>query len=1000
MSSRLNIEFRGPVTSARPERRTIAVLMDYMTQFVGSYEAQFRNAFDVRCRQLDVNLFFVYGGCLDHSDHSQRGYVSQNSIFRLMNRHTVDGLILLSTSLASFCGPEGLSRFVERYREFPLCSIGLELPGVPSIMIDNRRSMEAVVEHVIVKHGRRHIAFIGGPPNNREAQLRFEAYRATLERHGIEFDPRLVAHGYFVGREGYAAMEEVLAQKLPLDAVIAANDSMALAAARAMNAAGIRVPRDVIVTGFDDLPAASLGIPLTTVAQPFDAMAELAISVVLGQLASTPVPASSELIAEFVVRRSCGCGQRPTEHRLEPELLGEGDVSPGDEAHLASIQKQLATFVRDGSGDGSRTAAQLVEGLSAALAGRPKAFLQVLEAVADQDSDWERCRSLQHCIVWLREHLRRFASAELEDMWHDARDVVEAASTRWQLHHRIKMDDCYARLLQASEQVSRDREQQALKMGLLRTLPILQIQTAFVSRFPEDSSLELEPVACLLDGIPRELSTPRFDASALIPPEFHPDRRHSSLVFPLISEAQQLGVAVFDYSKDVVGHQMLRDQISAGLTSIRLQKEVVERAAQHERSVQERLAAAKHIQSLSVLAGGVAHDLNNALGPLVALPDVILHELGERANGKDTTDLRADIESIKSAALRAAETIKDLLTLGRQGRTTKEPVDLGRVAASCLTGEALRFVREVNPRVEVRFEEASEPLIIRASEAHLARAVNNLVRNAVEAISGSGEVVARVFAASVAEARHGYETVEPGDYAAITVTDTGSGIANEALSRIFEPFFSKKRVGDHSGSGLGLAIVHGVVKEHEGFVDVVSKAGVGTTFTLYFPRAEEDVQTRDRTSVPPSGSAKILIVDDDPVQLRTARRVLTLLGYRVDTLQSGHEARERFEHASLAGKSPYDLVILDMILNEASDGLDLFEQIQLAFPQQKAIVASGHAPTERVELALQKGVAWIAKPYTVDALAHSVKAALSALPNQTVVSLPPRPPSSAPPRHH
>jgi CheY-like chemotaxis protein len=205
----------------------------------------------------------------------------------------------------------------------------------------------------------------------------------------------------------------------------------------------------------------------------------------------------------------------------------------------------------------------------------------------------------------------------------------------------------------------------------------------------------------------------------------------------------------------------------------------------------------------------------------------------------------------------------------------------------------------------------------------------------------------------------------------VSVTDNGSGISAGDLARVFEPFFSKKRVKDQSGSGLGLAIVHGVVKEHNGFVDVQSRAGC-TAFTLYFPLTKASPVAMEQKVTPVPGMARILIVDDEPVQLRTGRRVLRHLGYEVDTLVSGKQACDVFKQAAACGKNPYDLVILDMILNEHEDGLQVLERIHQLFPELPAILASGHAPTERAELAVTKGLTWLIKPYTMDVLARTV----------------------------
>jgi CheY-like chemotaxis protein len=383
------------------------------------------------------------------------------------------------------------------------------------------------------------------------------------------------------------------------------------------------------------------------------------------------------------------------------------------------------------------------------------------------------------------------------------------------------------------------------------------------------------------------------------------------------------------------------------------------------------------MEALSVLAGGVAHDLNNVLGPLVALPDIILDELRKlNADGSTIRELSTDVEIIKTASLRAAQTIKDLLTLGRQGRTVKATIDLNHVVKSCLADGSLGFANHGSRQVNLVVHYFAEPLAVRGSESQLGRAVGNLVRNAIEAIAGSGEIVVKTGRKHLSTPAGRHESIPAGDYAVLTVADNGCGIENLELGRVFEPFFTKKRAGESSGSGLGLAIVHGVVKEHEGFIDVASVPGSGTTFSLYLPLLEVVQTACESLAVAPRCHAKILIVDDETVQLRTCRRVLVHLGYEVDTMQSGLRAYQVFSQAAPTGKSPYDLVIMDMALGEMLDGLQVFELIQRLFPAQKAIVASGHAPNERAELAVNKGLIWLAKPYSIKALTRAVEIVL------------------------
>jgi CheY-like chemotaxis protein len=178
-----------------------------------------------------------------------------------------------------------------------------------------------------------------------------------------------------------------------------------------------------------------------------------------------------------------------------------------------------------------------------------------------------------------------------------------------------------------------------------------------------------------------------------------------------------------------------------------------------------------------------------------------------------------------------------------------------------------------------------------------------------------------------------------------------------------------------------------VVKEHDGYLDVTSQPGQGTTFTLYFPRIQVALEVSHPTSSLPRGRAKVLVVDDEPTQLRTASRVLGQLGYEIDTLRSGVSACEVFAACAAerqasavtraAATSPYDLLIVDMALNEAQDGLAVIERVRALFPGQRALIASGNAPPERAAAAIAQGLGWLAKPYTSGALARAVEAALS-----------------------
>jgi DNA-binding LacI/PurR family transcriptional regulator/signal transduction histidine kinase len=968
----------APACHRQPGRKTIAVLLDYMDFFAGGYGTQIQNALSSQATALDLNLLMVFGRGLDEP---HRGCAAHNAIFEMIGPERADGVIVLSSLLSGFCGPEGLLRLVRRFSQLPVCSIGTEIPDIPSLTVDDGIGMHAAVEHLVHHHHCRRVVFLAGTPGKVESETRLLAYREVLARYQIGFDPALVVPGYFMPSDGFDGVEALLKQGLEFDAVAAANDFMALGAISALRKHGRNVPRDVRVTGFDDLPLSRLGNPaLTSVAQPFALMAERAMRLVLDQMAGRPVAPHTQLVTEFVVRRSCGCDQ--SARRAKTAVSMAASVCPREhvQAHAAEFARSLAPILHAAGMEHEQAANALVAALAAELGGQSLSFARALERLLDQAGEsYPQYRALQDAVEWLREELRDFANLELEGLWADSFALIATADAAIQVQHRVTLDQNYRKLLVTGEQVGIAWDWESLERSLLRALPGAGVRTAFLSRFTDGNAKELQPFLCMLDGEPQSPLPFAFAAQELFPPESGLEsRRRTLLAFPLVFETQRLGIAVFERLPETHGYQVLRDQLNVALRSIQIHQELLERTRLHERDELERLATSKRLESLSVLAGGVAHDLNNALGPIVALPDLLLAELDRLDPDARAGEMRADLRSMKAASLRASQTIKDLLTLGRQGRVNKTHLDLVAVVSKCIAENSAWVASDAGRRVRIAAHLPSKPLVVQASEAHLVRAISNLIRNGVEAIEGDGQLRLRAGERRLTEAIVGFERIEPGHYAVVSISDTGRGILQEDMGRVFEPFYSTKPLGESSGTGLGLSIVHGVVKEHGGFVDVTSVRGQGTTFTLYFPCLPSE-ERADATPTPtplPLGRPTILLVDDSPVLLRTGRRVLEHLGYQVETLESGKETYRRFERAAPTGRSPCDLVILDMSLLEERDGLEIFELIRQLFPNQRALLVSGHSPNDRVQAAMARGLGWLGKPYTMESLAETVANAL------------------------
>lgn len=252
-------------------------------------------------------------------------------------------------------------------------------------------------------------------------------------------------------------------------------------------------------------------------------------------------------------------------------------------------------------------------------------------------------------------------------------------------------------------------------------------------------------------------------------------------------------------------------------------------AEEEKRKLEERLHRAEKMEGLGQLAGGVAHVLNNVLGILSGYSELLLQEIPEGQKARN------HVEKILQSAQRGSLIIQDLLTLARRGVTASDDVvNLNQIVSGFLQSPVFEKMKDFHPHVIFRTDFDPHLLNIKGSSVHLEKTLMNLVSNAAEAITQTGTVTIRTENRYLDKAIVGYDEVKEGDYAVLSVSDTGMGIPPEHQGKIFEPFYTRKMMG-RSGTGLGLSIVWGTVKDLNGYIDVQTKVGEGTTFTLYFP---------------------------------------------------------------------------------------------------------------------------------------------------------------------
>ncbi len=391
-------------------------------------------------------------------------------------------------------------------------------------------------------------------------------------------------------------------------------------------------------------------------------------------------------------------------------------------------------------------------------------------------------------------------------------------------------------------------------------------------------------------------------------------------------------------------------------------------AEKEKDELQKRLARSEKMEALGMLAGGVAHDLNNVLSGIVAYPDLLLPDLTDDSPVKDA------VLKIKGSGIKAAAIVQDLLTLARRGVSAVEVLNLNDITKEYLESPEHRdLAASSSERFAIDQHLETRLLNVKGSRVHLYKTVMNLVANAVEAGSKNNTIEISTRNQYVDRHIKGYDTVSEGDYAVLQITDSGTGIAPEDLDKIFQPFYTEKVMG-RSGTGLGMAVVWGTVQDHNGYIDIKSIPGKGTTFELYFPATRLEIR-KDQKPLPMSAymgnGEKVLVVDDIKEQREIASRLLETLGYDAASVSSGEKAVE------YTRDNPVDLILLDMIMDPGIDGLDTYRQIARHTPGQKAIITSGFSGTRRVKAAQKLGAGrYVKKPYTLVTIGQAIKEAL------------------------
>lgn len=380
-----------------------------------------------------------------------------------------------------------------------------------------------------------------------------------------------------------------------------------------------------------------------------------------------------------------------------------------------------------------------------------------------------------------------------------------------------------------------------------------------------------------------------------------------------------------------------------------------------QKKTEARLFQAQKMESIGTLAGGIAHDFNNLLMGIQGHASLaILHMDPQNANFEH-------LKTIETLVMSGADLTKQLLGFARGGKYEIKTVDLNLLIQK--TSETIgRTKKEI--KIHRNFQNDLWPVDV--DHGQIEQVLLNLYVNAWQAMPGGGNLYLETKNVFVEESRFKPYVTMNGHYVKISVTDTGVGMDEKTKERIFEPFFTTKEMG--RGTGLGLASVYGIIKNHNGFINVYSEKGQGTTFNIYLPASpKKDTHYKDKNvdgdNVISKGAETILLVDDESMILTVGSELLKTLGYTILTAQNGSSAIDLYKNS----KENIDLVILDMVMPEMGGG-EVFDELKKINPQVKVLLSSGYSLNGQASKIIKRGcVGFIQKPFTIRDIASQLR---------------------------
>ncbi len=852
---------RSPSRSFHPY--TIGMLT---AQLNGPTEINLWHGVADRAQERNINLICFSGGI----PHSQLQFEAQkNVLYKIAGQPNVDGLLIWANILSHTLDRPSLEAFCQNYAPLPIISMGMVLPSFPNIRIDMREGERKLLSHLIEEHGRRKIVFIRGLEVSQDAEERYQAYLETLKQYGLPLDPNLVVSGDFRRYSGIAAVKQLIdTGRMGFDALVSANDNMAIGAMQALQAHGVHIPEDVIVAGFDDIEETRAVAPsLTTVRAPLYLLGSKSVDLVLSKLENEELPDQILLPTEIIRRQSCGCQQIPKErvqvvtdnlqvaglnHKVlkthktkSPPPVSIHSTRNGSLEDLVNDLSTLAPL-RGLGADWSRRLLELFLADAESKTDKLSGFIQRLEEALSQNPSGTEILEWLDVLNVIRTRLADLFQTKEEinkahNLLENGYTAVGEIAHRRQLNQRLEAVEQTNRLNRIVQTMSTTHDIDTLMKLLALELPGLGIQSCFLSLYEEkgDPPAWSRLILAFLgkERLPLNKGGIRFPTRQLVPEGMFPEHRRIAFdVEALNFQKEQIGFVLFEIGpRDGDVYTTLRGHLSSALKSAELVQVALEAEAK----------AIKSDQLKTHLLANVSHELRTPLNIILGLSQTA--RSSPNPYGIELpAQLTKDLGYIYDSGEHLIRLINDLLDTSR-AEIGELDLCYEPVSPRALLKEVFEAFKETSTSkqkgVELLLEVPDHLPVLSADPVRLRQILMNLLSNAYK-FTRRGKIVL------------GADVQLP--HIHFWVSDTGSGISPELQERIFEPFVKAEPPGRRlEGIGLGLSITRRLVALHGGTITLDSLPNHGSTFHVYLPLPGLDYSSAKEINV--QGTEPVLL---------------------------------------------------------------------------------------------------------------------------------------------